>query len=553
MGDFVKATGQPIVTNDLNEWRGFHKDVEYRAALGVQCTEVLKCPGECCIPMLGPDPSALAGDLEHCNGIVSLHYQDFATMPPILEGLIPTLVSEGDGRVLSEVEESLILMGSLTTGILTDLRRAQQLKTARALAVLAETHLTRYTVDPKQVRREYLEAVIQLIKGQLRVTSVSFFCRMPEEDRIVCVASSGLRRAEDGAILTGANLIDASYSGDKDQQRRTWQVFDSGELAFLETAGDSGKYQELNGAGKTIKGMMLVYPIRQTKPAPTDLNDSPSNRQVVGPTLGVVRIGHEATHGDLLTFDIVELKTLEFIVDQISPVLHTLESRIQREEVIQIVKHDFLAPLAAIRDAVDHIVDAESRGRRADEYYLDNLRETALRLGGLAELLSRDPEARRPLFPKKTNIEAQIVAPMKRMLTPYADQTSRMSIHFTGIDQIPPLNIDRSLIERALYNLIVNAVKYGARETTIHITGHVLPTGYAIDVENEGPGVEEKYKDRLFTPYFRSPTAKATRQGEGLGLSVVRGIMRSHRGDVTLEKLANRTIFRLFFPAHLKA
>lgn len=553
MGEFVAKTGLPVLTANIGKWQGTCEGQEYRAALAREFTEDFGCPGECCIPLLLPDPSGAPDKIGPYMGIVSLHYAGFADgVPPLLRGLTPGDATQAENRPAVWIEESLVLMGRLTASVLTNLRREEQLKTARRLAQLAETHLTRYTDDPKSVRRDYLDAVIELLKERLQVSSVSIFCRVPQEDRIVCVASTGLKRLADGRTLLKSELMDAGYTQEGDGDRRTWRAFESGAEEFLETEGRQGKFVELTSRGEPVRGMMLIYPIKQTPVAAASPPPEAGDSRV----LGVIRCGHEVKqrHGcDLLTFDIVELETLRFIVDQISPVLHTLESRIQREEMIQVVKHDLLAPLQAIRDAVDHVHEAVAHGRRADEYYIENLRESALRLGGLTELLARDPSGRRKPYPNKTNLESQIVAPMKRMLTPFASETSQMDLRFEGVNQIPPLNIDRSLIERALYNLIVNAVKYGQRGSTVRIEGRILPGGFGLDVENEGRGVEPQYVDRLFTPYFRSPLARSTRQGEGLGLAVVKGIMKSHGGDVLLARAADPTVFRLFFPDKLRA
>lgn len=553
MGEFAAKTRLPVLTGDVRVWRGTDGASEFRAALGTEFGDTLGFPCECCIPLLLPDENGELEGVSTCMGVVSLHYRRFTeSMPAVLCGISPKQQTSSESRTSTWDEDSLILMGRLTASTLTNLRREEQLETANALAKLAERHITRYTEDPKQVRVDYLEAVIALLQERLKVSSVSIFCRVPLEDRIVCVVSTGLKRLEDNRILRRTELMEAWYTKELDSGSRTWKVFESGELVFLRTEGLHGKYLDLTRDGHPVHGLMLIFPIKHTqadKNTPPAVDDIPS-------TLGIIRCGHEVQKSqgcDLLTFDIVELETLAFIVDQISPVLHTLESRIQREEIVQVVKHDLLAPLAAIRDAVDHIYQDRLHDSKGDTYYLENLRELALRLGGMADLLSRNPSDRRKHSPQKTNLNSQIVAPMKRMLTPFAWETGRNDLRFDGVDQIPALNVDQSLIERALYNLIVNAVKYGERGTTIQIQGRFVEGGYALDVVNEGEGVDARFIPRLFSPYFRAPKARATRQGEGLGLAVVRGIMKSHGGDAVLVRAAGPTIFRLFFPAKLRA
>lgn len=550
---YAAAVRQPVLLEDVESWKGELGGVEYRAETCDLLIRRLECRSACCIPLLQPengqppDANGAPGSPPPCFGIVSLHYPSVkAARPEILDGVRGTERWRADQTGADAVDHSLILMGRLTASIITNLRLAEQHRTSVRLARLAERHLTRYSEDPKQIRKDYLNDVILLVRDQLKVAAVSIFCRVPLEDRIICIASTGLKRRSDGRILLKNELADAEY---KIGEGRTGAAFQTGKHQFIEITDSGGRFVEVTEEkGEPISGLLLIHPILQN---PGD----PDGHQP-GPPLGVIRCAHHtipAEGGNLLKFDIVELKTLAFIIEQISPVLHTLESRIQREDLISIVKHDLLAPLSAIRDAVDQICDAEDRGRRADDYYLDNLRETALRLAGLTELLARDPVGRRQIYPEKTRLEGDIVAPMKRMLTPFASETSRMDIAFSGLDSLPALNIDRTLIERALYNLIVNAIKYGHRESTIRIRGQIVPGGIAVDVSNRGEGVEPASRDKIFLPYYRSPRARGTRMGEGLGLSVVKGIMKSHGGDVILEDPGDPTVFRLFFPDKLRA
>jgi signal transduction histidine kinase len=86
---------------------------------------------------------------------------------------------------------------------------------------------------------------------------------------------------------------------------------------------------------------------------------------------------------------------------------------------------------------------------------------------------------------------------------------------------------------RALTNVIMNATKYGgcARVTLARIPG----SGFVVDVEDEGPGISNAEKDKVFEPFYRSDEARdVDRQGMGLGLAIARSVILGHGGTIDL-------------------
>ena len=104
------------------------------------------------------------------------------------------------------------------------------------------------------------------------------------------------------------------------------------------------------------------------------------------------------------------------------------------------------------------------------------------------------------------------------------------------LDEIP-VAIDRQMLRRVLVNLVRNSVEAirDARpakegEARGHVVVRAEPTadGVALVVEDDGPGVPEATRDRIFDPYF---TTKA--EGTGLGLAIVKKIVVEHNGSIT--------------------
>lgn len=108
--------------------------------------------------------------------------------------------------------------------------------------------------------------------------------------------------------------------------------------------------------------------------------------------------------------------------------------------------------------------------------------------------------------------------------------------------------IDRELVARAIGNLLVNALKFSGTQTTIRcgIDGHEL--GWAILVQDQGPGIAEDIHAELFQPFFRGH-ASAHVDGAGLGLALVKTVAQRHGGVVLLDSAPGRgSAFRLVLP-----
>ncbi|MBR1223145.1 HAMP domain-containing histidine kinase [Bradyrhizobium sp. U87765 SZCCT0131] len=101
---------------------------------------------------------------------------------------------------------------------------------------------------------------------------------------------------------------------------------------------------------------------------------------------------------------------------------------------------------------------------------------------------------------------------------------------------------DAMALERALTNLVQNAIDHGGRRGTITLT---VGPGFA-EVGDEGPGIPVELRAHIFAPFFKQ---RANGRGAGLGLNLVSDVMRMHDGDVVLVERAIGIAFRLMLPA----
>ena len=113
-----------------------------------------------------------------------------------------------------------------------------------------------------------------------------------------------------------------------------------------------------------------------------------------------------------------------------------------------------------------------------------------------------------------------------------------LSLSLTDNDQY--IHVDGIQFEQVLVNIIKNAYEAIGENGRIKISTHHSPL--SIIIEDNGPGISEEAKQKLFTPFF---TTKSS--GQGIGLMFVREVLTNHRCRFSLSTEEGYTRFKIFF------
>ncbi|MFO0744278.1 MAG: HAMP domain-containing sensor histidine kinase [Myxococcota bacterium] len=199
-----------------------------------------------------------------------------------------------------------------------------------------------------------------------------------------------------------------------------------------------------------------------------------------------------------------------------------------RGRVLAHAAHELRTPLSLMRTEIDL---ALRRERSADDLRsaLGGLRAEVDRLGLLATGLLDLERLQFPtsFAPREVDLSVLCGEAVARF------RAAEPAVELT-VDVTPGLTapVDDQMVRMAVDNLVGNAIKHSPPGGRVALVGARRGDHVRIEVEDDGPGVPESERARVFEPFYRSPGSP---QGTGLGLAIVSQIAALHRGSIAVE------------------
>lgn len=220
-------------------------------------------------------------------------------------------------------------------------------------------------------------------------------------------------------------------------------------------------------------------------------------------------------------------------------------------EMARRLAHELKNPLFPIQLSIEtlrRVLDQEQRGEVVSGARFAALfRESSVtileELGSLRKIIDEFSQFAR--MPRPQPAPTDVNALVEHTLALHRARAEGVSVETDLAEGLPPANVDRDLLSRALGNLVTNALEAMPEGGTLRVRTAAEPPGVSVQVEDTGPGLNEEERTRLFTPYY---TTK--RGGTGLGLAIVQGIVSDHGGRVQVKTEPGKgTTFTLLLPA----
>jgi two-component system sensor histidine kinase MprB len=238
-----------------------------------------------------------------------------------------------------------------------------------------------------------------------------------------------------------------------------------------------------------------------------------------------------ANTGDLRPIPVTGDDELARLTQSFNVMLGALaESQEQQRRLVADAGHELRTPLTSLRTNLELLIEASKPGapRLSDEDTAELYTDVRSQLDELTTLIGDLVELARQDAPEVVHEPMEVVEVVERALDRARRRASSVSFDVT----LQPWTLlgDASSLERAVLNLLDNAVKFSPPGGVIGVTLRPLGDGTAvIEVADQGPGIAEEDLPRVFDRFYRSEEAR-TLSGSGLGLSIVMQAAQRHGG-----------------------
>lgn len=223
-----------------------------------------------------------------------------------------------------------------------------------------------------------------------------------------------------------------------------------------------------------------------------------------------------------------------------------------RNDFVASVTHELRTPVTSIRAMAETLSLGKVTNPDRQSFYFGAIAEETQRLGRLIEDVLTVSRVEREGF--TVTLERAEPAPViEHMIETFraSPAAKDQDVGFDPAEDLPLVLWDERLVERALFNLLGNAVKYGGEEPGIKVELRRSGGGLAIAVVDQGPGVPREEQGRILLPFERGADALDSRKpGAGLGLAIVNAIVTSQGGRLSLRSEPGQGCrFEIWLPA----
>ncbi len=207
-------------------------------------------------------------------------------------------------------------------------------------------------------------------------------------------------------------------------------------------------------------------------------------------------------------------------------------------EIAAGLAHEIRNPLGAVKGALEIIESRAAAASPEAEFATLASREIAR----LDNLISEFLAYARPHDPERREVDIYDV--LERVASLVAGEAER---HGVVLDLkrtlLPTVSIDAEQMAQVFLNLVLNAVQVTPSGGHVQIAATGSPGTLMVDVCDQGPGIPEEHRTRVFDPFFSTK-----KNGTGLGLSISQRIVQSHGGSIDVLQAARGTIVRVLLP-----
>ncbi len=221
-----------------------------------------------------------------------------------------------------------------------------------------------------------------------------------------------------------------------------------------------------------------------------------------------------------------------------------------RADFVANVSHELKTPITSIKGFVETLLSDDWKHEPDILRFLGIINQQADRLNAIIDdLLTLSRLEQKEGHVMKENTRLAGVLENAITLCQLQATEKNMAIELACPEELQ-LPINAPLLEQAMVNLIINAIKYSEPNRKVMVLAEKQAEQVVIHIKDEGFGIEHKHLERLFERFYRVDTARSRKMGgTGLGLSIVKHIVQAHDGTIRVEsKLGSGSTFAITLP-----
>lgn len=207
-----------------------------------------------------------------------------------------------------------------------------------------------------------------------------------------------------------------------------------------------------------------------------------------------------------------------------------------KKNMIRDISHDIKTPITSILGYSKAIVEKEDMTEEERDTYLKYIYNKTTRVDYLINELFKFVELDSPNY-KLNKVKRDYIEFIREVvLLHYKDiEEKKFNLELYLCEDEILLEFDDKNMERAISNLIINAIKYNNENTTLKIIVKSEENRIITCIEDDGVGIEEDIRKYLFNEFVRGDKSRSSIGGSGLGLAITKRIVELHGGSINVQ------------------
>ncbi|MBQ8203374.1 MAG: HAMP domain-containing histidine kinase [Clostridia bacterium] len=243
-----------------------------------------------------------------------------------------------------------------------------------------------------------------------------------------------------------------------------------------------------------------------------------------------------------------EIGRLAVSFNQMTNSLSRLEE--MRKSFVADISHELKTPMTTIGGFIDGIIDGTIEPER-QKHYLEIVSEEVGRLSRMVQSMLSISQLESGTFTLKTE-KFDFKELLLSVVLSQEQRIDSRGLKISGLDTVQSitLNADKDLIYRVVYNLVDNAVKFTDDGGSIDFSVKVEARKLVFNIRNTGKGIPENDLPYLFERFYKVDKSRsANKKSTGLGLFIVKTIVKNHGGKISVSSVENEfTSFEVILP-----